>query len=72
MGTVDMSEPTHVIVRELQKVITNGAHLPKSTCAGRTGFVSTDVCLDDIDPRMLAVTPTIVDDDVKARDVRLR
>ena len=54
VGTVDMTEPTHVIVGELQKVITNSVDPTKPTCADRAGFVSTDVCLDDIDRRILA------------------
>lgn len=123
VGTVDMSDPTHVIVRELQKVITNNADVTKPTCAGRVGTMSTVVCLDTVDrrflahiamgmsdrqiadkvfmspqsvrnrvsrllertalhnrtqmalaclfdPRMLAVNPTTVDDDVMASDVR--
>lgn len=54
VGKVDMMEPTHVIVRELERLIANSADLPESALSGRAGLVSTDVCLDDIDRRILA------------------
>lgn len=54
VGTVDMSEPTHVIVRELQRMIATNRDVVPTKCSGRVGVVSTDVCLDVVDRRILA------------------